>query len=452
MTRARLAELSLLALVLVAQGVLFARPIHSATNYDEGVYLAAVDALRHGQALGSHVFAAQLPGFYDLLRGLSFVTGIGVAAIRAGLLAVTLAGTIGGWLVGRRFGGVAGGLLVAALLTVAPPLDLFSYQVIADTPALALTVLALGLATLPGTAAVIAAGALFGTALSVKLTALTAAPALLWLLRGRLVPAFAAFAGFLVVLLAAHAGALGDLWTSGVTYHDKARSTPAVIPHPHRQIVDQIPHTTPFFVLAIVAVVIGVAFLALRRPLGVWPLWSWVVLAVAFLLVHKPLHYNHLVEFPFTLAVAAGATIGAALQRWRPPLRQVLAGTLALVLVAAFVQQWRRVGLALGGEPSTNTAAAQALERLTPPGSLVVDDRPIISFLAHRRVVGQLVDLAFLRWETGSLDDAEVIGALRQARAVVISRALRERPAILTAVRQRFHGAYNSGGVRIYIR
>jgi hypothetical protein len=68
-------------------------------------------------------------------------------------------GTIGGWLVGRRFGGAAGGLLAAAFLTIAPPLDLFSYQVIADTPALALTLFATGLATLAGPAAAIAAGA-----------------------------------------------------------------------------------------------------------------------------------------------------------------------------------------------------------------------------------------------------------------------------------------------------
>ena len=212
MRRAHVLELSLLGVTLVAQAILFARPIHSATNYDEDVYLAALDALRHGQALGSSVFAAQFPGFYDLLRGLSFVTGVSVVGARAGLLAVTLAGTVGGWLVGRRFGGTAGGLLVAAFLVVAPPLDLFSFQVIADTPALSLTVLALGLATLPGTIAAVATGVIFGAALSVKLTALTAAPAALWLIRRRIGPALAGFGALWLVLLLAHARALGSLW------------------------------------------------------------------------------------------------------------------------------------------------------------------------------------------------------------------------------------------------
>jgi hypothetical protein len=279
----------------------------------------------------------------------------------------------------------------------------------------------------------------------------TALPALVWLLRDRLVPAAAGLAATVAALLIAHAGAIGDLWTSGVTYHSKARSTPAVIPHPHRQILDQIPHGTPFFVLAVLAVVLAVAFVVLRRPLHVWPLWSWVVLSVAFLFVHAPLHYNNLIVFPFTLAVAGGATLGAALERLPRTMALAATAALALAVAAGFVQQLHRVDLAKTPEPSSNVAAARALERLTPPGALTVDDRPIISFLAHRQVVGPLVDLAFLRWETGSLTDGDVIRRLGDARAVVISRALRTRPAILAAVHQRFHRAYDHDGVQIYV-
>jgi hypothetical protein len=444
-------EAALLGAVLVAQAVLFARPLGSATNYDEDVYLAALDALRHGQALGSQVFAAQLPGFYDLMRSLSYLTGVGVENTRAGLLAVTLGGTVGGWLVGRRFGGRTGGLLVAAFLAIAPPLDLFGFQVIADTPALALTVLSLGIATLPGTAAAAAAGCFFGGALSVKLTALTAAPALIWLVRPRIVPAVAGFAGVLVVVAIAHASALGDLWTSGFTYHRQARSTPAVIPHPHRQILDQIPRSTPFFWLAVAAIVAAAAYLAVRRPLRTWPLWTWVALALVFLFLHKPLHYNHLVEFPFALAVAAGATLGAALERQRPPVRPLAWLAVAAVLVAAYVQQWHRVSIADVPEPGSNVKAAHALARLTSPGALTVDDRPIISFRAHRRVLGPLVDLARLRFETGSLTDAGVIAQLPRADAVVVSRTLRERPRVLAYVRAHYRRRYDRGGVSIWI-
>jgi hypothetical protein len=449
MRRAVTAEAAVLAVILAAQAWLFTRPIHSATNYDEDVYLAALDALRHGQSLGTDVFAAQFPGFYDLLRGLSFVSGIGVVAVRSALLVVTLLGTVGAWLAGRRFGGTAGGLLAAALIVVAPPLDLFGWQVLADPPALALSALALGLACVGGIPAAVAAGAVFGAAGSVKLTAVTVLPTLAWLLRRRALPALAGFAVVVGAILVAHAGALGELWESGVTYHEDARSTPAVIPHPHRQILDQIPHTTPFFVLALVAALAAVALAILRRGPGLWPLWLWVALSVAFLLVHEPLHYNHLIDFPFTLAIAAGATLGAA-TRLAPA--RIVVPILAVAIAAAYVQQLHRVDIARAPEPASNVEAARALARLTSPGSLTVDDRPIISFLADRRVVGPLVDLARLRWETGSLDDAEAIGELAPARAVVVSRALRDRPAVLRYVRREFALRYDRGGVRIWTR
>jgi len=444
-------EVGALAVVLCAQAVLWSRDLHAATNYDEAVYLAALDALRHGQALGSQVFAAQFPGFYDLLRGISYLTGVGVVAVRRGMLAVVIAGTVGAWLVGRRYGGPRGGILTAALLVVAPPLDLFGWQVIADTPELALVSLALGVGTLSGVGLAAVAGGLLGAALTVKLTALTAAPALAWIVRDRLLPAAGGFAAVVAAELLAHVTALGSLWSSGVVYHERARHTPPVIPHPHRQILDQIPHRTPFFVLSVVALLSALELLR-RRALTTWPLWLWVALVVLFLLVHKPLHYNHLIELPYALAIAAGATLGAALGKL--PARASLAAALVLAVLvgAAWVQQLHRVDLARAPEPVSNVAAARALARLTPPGAMTIDDRPIISFLARRRVLGRFVDLALLRWETGSVTDGDLVARLPKVQAVVVSRALRTRPRVLAAVRREFRKAYDAGGVVIYVR
>lgn len=450
MTRPRALELTGLAIVIAAQGFLFARPIHSAVNFDEGVYLAAVDDLRHGQSLGTDVFTAQFPGFYDLLRGLSFLTGVGVTPIRAGLLGLTLLGTVGGWLVGRRYGGTVGGLLVAAFLVIAPPLDLFGFQVIADTPALALMLLSLGLATLAGPVAAVLVGVMFAAALSVKLTAITVLPALVVLLRKRMRFALAGFAAVVAGLLAAHAKALGSIWAGAVAYHSDARSTPAVIPHPHRQIFEQIPRGTPFFAIVIAAALAGAIFFARRRPLGVWPLWTWVVLGVVFLLLHAPLHYNHLVLFPFALAVASGATIGAALEGVPHRVRLATCALLALAIGAGWVQQLHRVNLVRDREPASNLAAAHALARLTPPGARTIDDRPIISFLADRRVDGKLVDLALLRFETGSLTDAEVIHELPSVDAIVVSRVLSQRPAVMRFLVTHYRLRYARGGVRIF--
>jgi hypothetical protein len=256
-----------------------------------------------------------------------------------------------------------------------------------------------------------------------------------------------------VALLAAHARALSDLWASGVTYHSQARSTPAVMANPHRQIFAQIPHGTPFFVLVLIALAAAVAFVALRRPLHVWPLWTWVVLGVAFLFVHAPLHDNHLVLFPFPLAIATGATLGAAVERLpRQDLRSAATALLALGVAGGLVQQLHRVDVARTTEPLSNVEAGRALDRLTRPGIRTIDDRPIISFLAHRRVLGNLVDLAALRFETDSLDDARVIRELPHAGAVVVSRELGDHPAVLEELRQRFRRGYNRGGVTIWVK
>lgn len=448
-TRGRLlAEAAGVVALVALQIALSTRLLHSATNFDEDVYLAATDALHHGQALGTQVFAAQFPGFYDLLRILTAVAGLTVARARAELLAIYCLGTLGAWLVGRRFGGPAGGVITAGLLVVAPPLDLFAPQVLADPPSLALSIFAVGMATLPGVAAAVAAGAILCLAVSVKLTAVTAIPPVLWFVRKRAAPAVVGAAVVLAAGLIAHAGELSALWASGVTYHENARSTPPVMPHPWRRIWTQMPIRTPFVWIAGLTGAGALGLSALRRRrLGVWPLWLWAGLSWVFLLLQKPLHDNHLILLPGTLAVAVGATLAAVVPR-----QPVVYGLIAIVLSAAYVQQWHRVGVARVPQPRAQVAAASALRRLTPPGALTVDDRPIISFLAHRRVVGSLVDLAELRFETGSLTQRKVIADITPAQAVIVSRSLRTKGLVLEFLRTAFVKRYDRGGIAIYVR
>jgi hypothetical protein len=370
-----------------------------------------------------------------------------VTHVRAGLLVVFVCGTVGAWLIGRHYGGGMGGALTAGLFVIAPPLDLFAPQVIADAPALAISILAVGLATVAAVPAAVAAGVMLSLAVSVKLTAITAIPPLIWFARRRLVAVVAGAAATAAVLLILHAGALGDLWTSGITYHEKARKTPDVIPHPLRQIVDQMPLRTPFVWLAVIAAITGAAWALRRRPLGVWPLWLWLALGWLFLILHQPLHYNHLILVPGILAIATGGTLAAALRG-----RTIVFAAIFVLLLLGYVQQWRRVDTAWTAEPQTNVAAAHALQRLTPRNSLVVDDRPIISFLARRQVVGQLVDLAELRFETGSLTQAKVIEESRPARAIVVSRSLRDKNQVAAYLHRNFRLRYSAGGVEIYVR
>jgi hypothetical protein len=311
-----------------------------------------------------------------------------------------------------------------------------------------LSVLAVGLATLAGAPAAAAAGVVLALAVSVKLTAITAIPPVVWFARAHLRALFAGAAAAAAVVLLLHVDALGALWSSSVTYHEHARSTPAVLPHPDRRIFTQMPIRTPFVWLTVAALVAGaVATLAFRRRTRVWPLWTWVALSLAFLLAQKPLHDNHLVLLPGTLAIAAGATLATALPRHR-----LVVAIVALLLVGAYAQQWRRVTVARVPEPSANVAASHAVARLTPSGALTVDDRPIISFLARREVVGPLVDLAKLRFETGSLTQTKVIADLAGAHTAVVSRQLRDEPSVLAYLHRAFVRRYSAGGIDIYVR
>ena len=148
--------------------------------------------------------------------------------------------------------------------------------------------------------------------------------------------------------------------------------------------------------------------------------------------------------FPFTLAIAVGAALGGVLPRRAP-----VYAAAAAVLAVAYVQQVRSVDHVRRPEAESSLAASRALERLVPPGALTIDDRPSISFLADRTVVGELVDTAFLRFETGSLDDRDVIRELPRARAVVVSRSLGTRQRVMRAIRARFALRYDRDDIRI---
>ena len=128
---------------------------------------------------------------------------------------------------------------------------------------------------------------------------------------------------------------------------------------------------------------------------------------------------------------------------------------LALLLVAGYVQQQRRVVLDDVPEEPELVAVARYLERETDPDDFVVSDHSIVPFLADRRVAGPLVDTAVLRFETGSLTDAEVMRVLESwdVRAVVAGRAFAARPQLLrrarATLRRAAAGGRDSGVLRV---
>jgi len=229
-SRRRLGEGLALAGLLALAGFVYVRGVEAAANYDEGVYLASLDALRHEQELGTDVYASQPPGFYVLLQALSFLPGDGVEGIRVAFVLAALVGLIAAYAIGRRLAGIWGALGAAAFLAVTAPYPVQATRVQADTASVALALAAVAVACYAGRCSWrwAATGVLAGAAIAVKLLALPVLAPLAVLLVARrswrLAAACAAGAAAVwAVLAGAYAGALGELWKSVVSDHRDAR-------------------------------------------------------------------------------------------------------------------------------------------------------------------------------------------------------------------------------------
>jgi len=443
------AELAALALIVAAHVILLTRLLHTATTFDEGVYLLSLDDLRHGEALGRQVFSSQGPGFYLLLQGVGALFGATVAGVRLGIVTLDAIGVLFAFMLGRKLAGPVGGLSCAGMIAIAPKLGDFGGRIFADAPAMVLVLAALWLVSIRRP---LPAGAVFAAAVLVKLSALTALPTMVVLLaleRKRMRSLVDAVAGALVliaVIALVYVRDLGAIWSDAVSYHVTSRRITGLIGR--HEFTGFFALSTPFLWLTLAA--LAVLPLVWRR---VWPLWLWAVFASVFVLRYQPLRDNHLLVLPYAFAVPAGVSLGLAAQRLRPRVLAVTIAAMALVLAAGWVQQLHRVRLDRQPEDPSLVAAAARLERLTRPGQLVISDQPIVAFLAHRRVPGKYVDTASLRFDTGSLTEAEVLRDSRHVAAVVAGRAFYERPSLMAALRTRFaHRLSLPGAVIFYGR
>jgi Dolichyl-phosphate-mannose-protein mannosyltransferase len=446
--------LALVGLLTVA-GFVYIRGVEAAANYDEGVYLASLDALRHGQELGTDVYASQPPGFYVLLQGLSLLPGDGVEGIRVAFVLIALLGLVAAYAIGRKLAGVWGALGAAGLLAVTAPWPVQAPRVQADTASIALALCAVALAFYAGRCSWrwAAAGVLAGAAVAVKLLAFPVVAPLAVLLVGRrswraAIAAVAGALGVWIVLLVAYAGSLGELWQSVVADHRDARGLgPSVADNVERVLLDPLDWRTPAGVLVPIGLVAAVLLL---RRIELLALGALVAVSAVFLVAQQPLLDHHFVLLAATLAVPAGAGLGAAVTRISVPARYAVAVAAALAIIVGFAQEDRRLWRQ-DGDPPGVTWAAVRLRTLTQPDDFVGTDLPIVAYLADRRVPGELIDTSFVRLRTGSLPDAEILEALGGVRAVVVGREFGNRPALIRELAARYPLRDNKNGVTIYL-
>ena len=465
-------ELVLIGVVLVAAGVLFAQGLAVPADYDEGSYLAAVDALRHGQVLGKDVFTPQPPAFYTLLVAGDAAIGNSLRAVRSEVIALALLGCLAAYLVGRLVAGRWAGLGAGALVAFAHPYPTFAGKISADLPAVVLGLAALACLLAArerrrgryAAALASAAGALWILSVLVKLSLLSLiVPLVAFALQQPRLPwrrAALAAGGAVAVVVAfvvAYRSGLHGIWRGAVSYHTAARD----VPGPGTSYGDNLRHYQHFFdprtrnALVWVAPLGLLAWLALPRArrLRLAPLWLWAVVSFGLLVWQRPLHDNHDVLLAGSLGLAAGAAVGAALAA--VPRREALVGAalVAGVLTMGYVKEFRDLHRAHAAEPAEVRWAVARLRERTSPQDLVATDRPIIAFLARRRVPGDLVDTAYLRFRSGYLSPQRVLADIDRAgvRAVVTARAFRDQPEIVVGLRRRFETRIRYDRVTLYL-
>lgn len=454
-------ELGCLAVIVAAAAVVYTRSLHTATSYDEGNYLASLDALRHGQTLGRDVFLDQPPGWYLLLQGLAVPFGNSVTGIRTGLLLVALLGLVAAWAGARGLAGPIAGLAAAALLAVAPPYPTLAATVESDPPAtvLALTAIAIAIYAYRGrtrTWLAVAVGVVFALAVSIKLFAVVAALpiAVLVLRRRSLRDAVLPLAGFSAVVLAFILGyrhVLHQVWQGVFGAHLNARGghQPNSVSNFSR--VVHLPDLhTPFGVLAWAGMVLAVVWFVRRRPLGLWPLWLFTAGAALFTLTMKPLLDHHLVLLTTALAVPAGAAIGVTLER----LNRYAPLLLVPAVAAGLYQEHRRLARNDVPERPSYHWAAEIVAANSKPAQLVVSDIPSVPYLAHRREPGQLIDTSIARIVDEYLKPKDVLHLIDESHAplVVVGRNFRSQPEIVRGIAQRYPRKLRNGEVTIYLR
>ena len=89
-------------------GSCYTRALGTRTNYDEGVYLASLDAMRRGQELGTELYTSQPPVFYWLLRALAAPFGSSIPDIRFAFALLAIVGVAAAIALGWRLYGPPG--------------------------------------------------------------------------------------------------------------------------------------------------------------------------------------------------------------------------------------------------------------------------------------------------------------------------------------------------------
>lgn len=445
-----------LAVTLATGAVVFTTAPSRATTYDEGVYLASFDAIAEGQRLGGDVYTSQPPVFYALGRGVLALVGRDLGSIRIVFALVALLSIAAAFAAARLLYGTGAGLAAAGLVTIAPPLPQNAALATAGMPAVALALVATaifaGSVSARSRRLAVGAGVVLGVAIGIKL--LVAPFAVLFSLialsrrrsRALLPSAAAGAAAVLAIVAIVYASELGEIVDGVFGDHVALGATRAA--NLDRVALHGIEWKTPFAWLVLAGLVV---FVAVPRARAAWPIWAAVLPFGAFLVALRPLLDHHFVLLSAGLALASGCSLGLGLSGFRGVVRWGTVATIGLLVAAGAFQQQHRLSRDSRPEPADVLWTASILTAATTTDERVATDMPVVAFRADRRLPGELVDLSFVRFASGSLTDTDIERALTADRppVLVVRRELAKRTALLDRLRRRYPVAIECGSTTV---
>ena len=453
---ASLLDMALLAPIL---GLALAMRLINLSTYsglfDEGIRVEQLFLMSAGYRPFRDIFAAQGPLLLDLLHPWFVLFGQDLAAARLAVGVYSLVGLAAAYWVARLAAGTLGGVVAALLLLLSPLYLEGSRLALAEVPAMAPAILAVGAALVyQRTAArpwLIGAGVLLAASLLTKpITLAAAVPVCLAVLSRREPGGVGSRAKDLLLLGGIIAGlttlvvvavGLAGVFDQIVSYRLESRTSEGWSVWKNRAaLVRALSFEQP----ALLGLAFGSAFLLLTLaarnadPFRRWaPVWlaAWTAASGVLLLAYSPLHGKHAVVMIPPVAILAGVGVGIAWRElrgsgsvlWRVVIGIVLAATLVWYAGTAPVAlaqsgQLMRVTADSDVDPAVEqyADAVGVIRSLTGPRDFVVTDHPYLTFLAGRLVPPELVDTSRSRIRSRSLRAGEAVATAAQYQPPVV--------------------------------
>ena len=412
--------------------------------FDEGIRTEQLFLMSNGYRPFRDIYAAQGPLLLDLLHPWFVLFGQDLAAARLAVAVYSLVGLAAAYWVARLVGGPVAALTALLLLVVSPLYLEGSRIALAEVPAMAPAILAVGTAILYARSGsrgpLVATGLLLAVSLLIKPMTLAAGVpiGLAVLSRGRaaikdglILGLLVAVTMLVVVVIVGLAGVLEQI----VAYRmDSVKRSDWSIWKNRAALARALSYEPP--ALLGIALLAGVMTLA-RCRLAEVLLAAWAVASVGLLLFYSPLHGKHAVVMIPPLAILAGVGVAAAIQHARGTRRPIVRAAIGLVLLglAGWYASSAPSVMAQSGQllkVTADTDVDPALEQyadavsvigaLTTPEDFVVTDHPYLPFLAGRLVPPELVDTSKSRIDSRSLraNDAVTLAAAYEPRLIIL--------------------------------